>query len=59
MRTDHHADQLRARANQLDQRALHTPGPVADRLRANADRLRSWADEHDRTRIAKQETAPR
>ncbi|SDT83296.1 hypothetical protein SAMN05216371_8116 [Streptomyces sp. TLI_053] len=59
MRTDRHADQLRARADQLHQQARHTPEPVADRLLTNAARLRSWADEHDRTRLTEPETPPR
>ncbi|MFF2611763.1 hypothetical protein [Kitasatospora sp. NPDC058046] len=59
MRTDRHADQLRARADQLHQQAHHTPEPVAERLRANAARLRSWADEHDRTRLTEPETSRR
>ena len=35
----------------LDTRAAHTPRPVGDRLRANASKLRAYADTHDRTRI--------
>jgi hypothetical protein len=51
VRTDQHAQQLRARADVMDLRAAHAPGPVADRLRGNADKLRALADHHDRTRI--------
>lgn len=57
VRTDEHAVHLRAKADFLDKQAVHTPQPVGDRLRANADKLRSYADEHDRTRITKQETS--
>jgi transposase InsO family protein len=32
-------------------KAGSSPGPLADRLRANADKLRGYADTHDRTRI--------
>ncbi|MFE6869589.1 integrase [Kitasatospora sp. NPDC057692] len=59
VRTDRHADQLRARADRLHQQAHHTPEPVAERLRTNAARLRSWADEHDRTRLTEPEAPPR
>ncbi|POG46018.1 integrase [Streptomyces sp. ZL-24] len=55
VRTDGHAIDLRARADFLDKQAAHTPQPVGDRLRVNADKLRSFADEHDRTRITRQE----
>ncbi|MCX5317639.1 integrase [Streptomyces sp. NBC_00154] len=57
VRTDQHAAQLRLRANTLDVRAAHAPQPVGDRLRANANKLRSFATEHDRTRITRQEAA--
>ncbi|MGH3286220.1 MAG: hypothetical protein ACRDPD_16340 [Streptosporangiaceae bacterium] len=50
-RTDQHAAQLRDRARILADRAEHVPQPVAERLRANAAKLRGWADDHDRTRI--------
>ena len=50
-RTDQHAAQLRARADQLDQQAAHAPPPIGDRLRANAAKLRHYADTHDATRI--------
>ncbi|ATW50848.1 integrase [Streptomyces peucetius] len=55
VRTDEHAVQLRSKADFLDKQAAHTPQPVGNRLRANADKLRSFADEHDRTRITRQE----
>ncbi|MGW2540683.1 integrase, partial [Kitasatospora sp. NPDC001574] len=58
VRTDHHADQLRAHADQLHRRARHTPEPIAERLRTNATRLQSWADEHDRTRLTEPEPTP-
>jgi hypothetical protein len=51
IRTDSHATQLRARADVLDKRAAHAPQPIGDRLRANADKLRGYADTHDRTRL--------
>lgn len=50
-RTDEHAAQLRARADQLEQQAAHTPQPIGDRLRANAAKLRHYADTRDATRI--------
>ena len=46
-RTDQHAAQLRARADQLDQQAAHTPQPIGDRLRPNAAKLRHYAETHD------------
>jgi hypothetical protein len=49
VRTDTHARQLRRRAEEIDQLAARAPGPVAKRLRANADRLRETADTHDAT----------
>ncbi|MBB5916792.1 hypothetical protein BJY24_005704 [Nocardia transvalensis] len=52
-RTDDHAHQLRRRANILDQQAAHIPGPLADRLHANAEKLRGHAENHDRTRITR------
>lgn len=57
VRTDEHAARLRDRANVLEKRAVHTPQPVGDRLRANADRLRDIADHHDRTRITLKEVS--
>ncbi|WP_326812333.1 hypothetical protein OIE62_07415 [Streptomyces scopuliridis] len=57
VRTDHHAAQLRDRADVLDKRAVHTPQPIGDRLRENAARLRTYADNHDRTRLTLQENA--
>ena len=58
VRTDEHAALLRAKAEQFDKQAAHAPQPIGDRLRANADKLRKWADDHDRTRITRQETNP-
>ncbi|WP_234348275.1 integrase [Kitasatospora sp. MY 5-36] len=55
VRTDDHAAALRERADRIDKRAAHTPQPIGDRLRANADKLRAYADEHDRTRFTRQE----
>lgn len=57
LRTDHHAAQLRDRADVLDRRAVHTPQPIGDRLRENADRLRVYADQHAGTRLTLQESA--
>jgi hypothetical protein len=51
IRTDQHALQLRERAISLDTRAARVPGPLGDRLRASAGKLRDYADAHDRTRI--------
>jgi hypothetical protein len=51
VRTDQHALQLRERATALDARAARVPSPLGDRLRANAGKLRGYADAHDRTRI--------
>jgi hypothetical protein len=51
VRTDQHAAQLRARADLLDRHAARSPQPIGDRLRANAARLRLYADTHDSTRI--------
>jgi hypothetical protein len=55
IRTDEHASALRHRAATLDGQATHTPGPLGDRLRATADKLRKHADTHDQTRIALEE----
>ena len=54
-RTDQHATGLRLRATALDQQAGHTPGPLGERLRNNATRLRDLADAHHRTRISLQD----
>ena len=51
VRTDQQAAQLRRRAELLDMRAAHTPGPLGNRLHANADKLRAYAETHARTRI--------
>ncbi len=40
---------------QLVLQGAHAPGPVGDRLRGNAAKLRAFADHHDRTRITLQE----
>ncbi|WP_327241504.1 hypothetical protein [Streptomyces sp. NBC_01320] len=48
-RMDAHARLLRERADDLDQLAARTPGPLGTRLRANANRLRETADTHDGT----------
>ncbi len=51
VRTDGHAAQLRRRAEQLEKQAAHVPGPLGERLHKTAERLRGYADNHDRTRI--------
>ncbi|MFE2729239.1 hypothetical protein [Kitasatospora sp. NPDC059327] len=56
-RTDHHAAQLRRRAELLDRQADHAPAPVAERPRASAQRLAAPADHHDRTRTTHQDPA--
>lgn len=53
VRTDQHAGQLRQRADDLEKQAEHTPGPLRDRLRDTANRLRSYAEIHERTRLTK------
>jgi integrase len=47
IRTDTHARLLRERADTIDEQAAHTPGPLGNRLRRNATRLRATADAHD------------
>jgi hypothetical protein len=54
-RTDQHAASLLRRATVLDQRAAHVPGPLGERLRGNAERLRNLADAHHRTRVTLQD----
>ncbi|MGW7041521.1 hypothetical protein ACWGDT_02145 [Streptomyces avermitilis] len=54
-RTDQHAAGLRRRATSLEQQAGHVPGPLGERLRGNATRLRELADAHHRTRISLQD----
>jgi hypothetical protein len=51
IRTDQHAAQLRERATVLDAHAARVPGPLGDRLGANAAKLVVYANHHDRTRI--------
>ncbi|MEU0819730.1 integrase [Streptomyces mirabilis] len=51
VRTDQHAAKLRQKADWIEDQVAHTPHELGKRLRANADQLRSWADEHDRTRV--------
>ncbi|MFJ9085738.1 integrase [Streptomyces sp. NPDC102384] len=58
VRTDQHANALRARAAVLDEQAAHVPGPVGERLRVRADRLRALADAHERTRTTLKGTTP-
>ncbi|MFG1706481.1 hypothetical protein ACFLIM_25130 [Nonomuraea sp. M3C6] len=49
VRTDTHARLLRERADEIDQLADASPGPLSRRLRANAERARAIADTHDAT----------
>ena len=56
-RTDHHATELRTRAEQLEQQAAHTPKPIGDRLRSNAAKLRGYADAHHTTKITRNDLA--
>lgn len=48
-RTDTHASQLRDRADEIDQLAVHAPMHIGNRLRANAARLRQAAVTHAAT----------
>ena len=57
VRTDQHAIQLRERATALEVRAARVPGPLGERLRGNADKLRGYAHAHNRTRITLTEAA--
>ena len=56
-RTDQHAAQLSAQAEDLEKQAASelVPGPLADRLRQRAESLRNLADQHHRNRTADQE----
>jgi hypothetical protein len=54
-RTDRHVAGLRRRATVLDRRAAQVPGPLGERLRSNAGRLRDLTDAHRRTRITVQD----
>ncbi|MFF0474396.1 integrase [Streptomyces sp. NPDC004284] len=54
-RTDQHITKILDRADFLEKQAAHVPGPLSDRLRGNAIRLRELADVHDRTRITLQD----
>ncbi|MGW3823393.1 integrase [Streptomyces sp. NPDC005071] len=56
VRTDDHAISLRKKADWIETEAAHTPEELGKRLRANADKLRSWADEHDHARFTREET---
>ncbi|MFF2517635.1 hypothetical protein [Streptomyces sp. NPDC058086] len=55
VRTDQQAAALRQRAEQLERKAGLFPEPIGERLHVNATRLRTWADDHDRTRITTEE----
>ncbi|WP_246111715.1 hypothetical protein [Streptomyces hawaiiensis] len=54
-RTDQHSTGLRLRATALDQQGGQAPGPLGERLRNNAARLRDLAVAHHRTRISLQD----
>ena len=56
-RTDHHAAQLGAQAENLEKQAASKmiPGPLADRLHHRAESLRDLAAQHHRNRIADKE----
>ncbi|WP_406341928.1 integrase [Streptomyces sp. NBC_01578] len=56
-RTDQHITKILDRADYLERQAAHVPGPLGDRLRHNASRLRDLADVHHRTRITLQDGA--
>ncbi|WP_327349873.1 integrase [Streptomyces sp. NBC_01321] len=56
-RTDQHITKILDRADYLEKQAVHVPGPLGDRLRGNAARLRDLADVHHRTRITLQDGA--
>ncbi|MEU5115577.1 hypothetical protein AB0G64_29215 [Streptomyces longwoodensis] len=49
VRTDTHARLPRERADEIDQLADHAPQPIGQRLRTNANRLRTTADTQDAT----------
>ncbi|MGW3957222.1 integrase [Streptomyces sp. NPDC004752] len=57
-RTDNHARQLLAKADELDRQATSEPlpQPLAERLQAHATKLRHFAEEHYRERITLSET---
>lgn len=59
-RTDRHAAQLTAQAENLETQAASpmAPRPLSDRLRQRADHLRHLADQHSHHRIAGQEETP-
>ncbi|MEV4338039.1 integrase [Streptomyces sp. NPDC049590] len=57
VRTDTHARLMRERADQLDQLADASPGPLGRRFKANADRLREAADTHDATALSAKASA--
>ncbi|MDX2928859.1 hypothetical protein PV411_30530 [Streptomyces sp. NRRL_B-16638] len=59
-RTDHHAAQLTAEADRIEQQAASplTPPPLAQRLTARAARLRDLAAGHHHTRLTPEEPAP-
>ncbi|MGW0856966.1 integrase [Streptomyces sp. NPDC002690] len=49
VRTDSHARMLQKRADEIDELAAYAPDPVGNRLRVNAERLRTIAATHDAT----------
>ncbi|MEZ0070632.1 hypothetical protein ABIA32_006685 [Streptacidiphilus sp. MAP12-20] len=56
VRTDQQAADLRQRAEHMERKAALLPEPIGERLRTNASRLRTWADDQDRTRATAKES---
>ncbi|MFE9806097.1 integrase [Streptomyces sp. NPDC005548] len=56
-RTDQHVTKILDRADFLEKQAAYVPGPLGDRLRRNAARLRDVAEDHHRARITLQDGA--
>ena len=54
IRTDTHARELRERASERATLAAHSPGPLGDRFRRDAARLRTLADAHAAARTAEE-----
>ncbi|MFI5966668.1 integrase [Streptomyces asoensis] len=54
-RTDHQADQLRQRADELERKARHVPHALAQRFLTSSARLREAADQHHLTRVTLKE----
>ncbi|GAA2774060.1 integrase [Kitasatospora cinereorecta] len=54
-RADSHAQLMREEAESLEQQASQAPGPLGDRMRTRAQRLRDEAEQHDLTRVSPRE----